>query len=283
MDLSRAKTILIVAFLMLNAFLGYRLWLSPQSLRAGGSLTGDEVERLRELLQSNGYEIATAIPRQIPRLALLHVARLPRRDSSLVRTFRFDGAPRTPREDGGSLYAREGESLEIAQNGHVVYRNHNRSGLGLGEETRTQAERYLREMGLWQDDLKIDLNALRDPRGGTRFRYVQTYQGFPLFFCSVEVLLLDGIIVEVSMYQVAPLGFSEREITVISALEAVETFVEQARSLSDRRIVDISLGYYSQDYDAERWEIAPVWRIAVADGTAFYVNAFTGEAETSDL
>jgi hypothetical protein len=44
-------------------------------------------------------------------------------------------------------------------------------------------------------------------------------------------------------------------------------------------IIDFSLGYYSQEYDAERWEIPPVWRIRLDNGEVYYINAFTGNLE----
>ena len=44
-------------------------------------------------------------------------------------------------------------------------------------------------------------------------------------------------------------------------------------------IVDFSLGYYTREYDAQRWEIPPVWRIRLNNGEIYYINAFTGNPE----
>lgn len=45
-------------------------------------------------------------------------------------------------------------------------------------------------------------------------------------------------------------------------------------------ITAVSLGYYTGLYEAESWEVPPVWRLDLADGRYFYVNALTGELET---
>ena len=145
------------------------------------------------------------------------------------------------------------------------------------EDPRLFVERFLKERKLWSDDLKFDLLVQRDTV--SRYRYLQTYQGFPLFFSYTDVKMEEGNVVEVKLYRVVPQGFTEQEIQTISAAEAVETFIQSSDAQGTLTIVDISLGYYSQDYDAERWEIVPVWRIASSDGAVFLINAFTGEPE----
>lgn len=281
MDLSRAKTILIIAFFALNLFLGYRLWISPPSLRSSGVLSSEDADRAREALQKAGFEVIAAIPRQIPRLSLLHVSRLPQPGPSLAKAFFGEDVKGIPTEGGGVLYAKGVATVNVANNGQAVFSTGSARSSSV-EETRQGAERFLRERNLWQDDLRYDqvipLNAL-----GSRIRFFQTYQGFPLFFCVAEVFFEKERVTEARLYRVEPLGFSNNELPVISAAEAIETFLEQKPDFPDKRIIDISLGYFSGDYNAERWEIVPVWRVAAHDGTVFYVNAFTGEAETAAM
>lgn len=281
MDLSRAKTILIIAFLTLNLFLGYRLWMSPPSLRSSGVLTSEDADRAREALQKAGFEVIAAIPRQIPRLSLLHVSRLPQQGPSLANSFFGEDVTGSPTESGSMLYTKGLETVEVASNGQAVFGT-GPAGNQVVDETRQGAERFFRQRNLWQDDLKFD-QVISLGAKGSQIRFVQTYQGFPLFFCAAEVIFGEERVVEARLYRVAPLGFRNSEISVISAAEAIETFLELKPDFPDKRITDISLGYFSADYDAELWDIVPVWRIAALDGTVFYVNAFTGEAETSTM
>jgi len=282
LDLSKAKTILILAFLFLNLFLSYRLWLSPQPLQAGHALSGEDLEKVRVLLRAAGYELTVPIPRQAPRLSLLHVSRESQLAAAWAEIFLGAGVPESVAANGLTVFTKNGNSVTVAPNGQVVFRGAvtRKNSLPNMEENRLLAERFLQENGLWREDLKLDFSWPRVAEGGSYFRYVQTYQGFPIFFSTVEVLVASGQVREVKIYRVAPQGFSAKEIQVISALEAVQIFVKQPRSLSAQKIVDISLGYFSEDYDAERWETVPVWRIAGTDGTAVYINAFSGDVET---
>lgn len=45
-------------------------------------------------------------------------------------------------------------------------------------------------------------------------------------------------------------------------------------------ITGVTLGYYTGEYQADAWEVPPVWRLDLADRRFFYVNALTGELES---
>lgn len=280
MDLSRAKTILILSFLALNLFLGFRLWQSPEFLRAGGGLTSEEAAHAEEMLSTAGYELLVTIPRQIPRLSLLHVSQPPVREESWPRSFwGEDVLGEAIYESGLILYSKGEESLEVAANGLVIFRSDKPTESQAGtDDNRPIVEKFMRDRHVWQENLRFDYNFREGEL--TCYRYLQSYQGLPLFTSYVECRVAEGHVRETRLYHIIPLGFSGKEIQVVSAAEAVDTFIQQQRiNFKDKKIVDISLGYYSQDYDAERWEMVPVWRIAAADGAVFYVNAFTGERE----
>ena len=284
MDLSRAKTILIVAFLALNLFLSYRLWFVPQFLQAGRSITGQEVESARELLEEHGYEVLAAIPREVPSLSLLHVSREQLPPSAWVEAILGEDMTGVVNESGNIQFEKGDETVEVASNGQVFYQRQGAVGSSSGQEGRLQlAESFLRERQLWQDDLKYDAQWTLSSAAGTQVSFVQTHQGFPLFFSTVDVYIADGAVYAANVHRVEPLGFSNQEIQVISAVEAIDAFIELAEGYQGMPIEDISLGYFSADYDAERWEIVPVWRIATSDGTTFYINAFTGENETISM
>ncbi|HZK25542.1 MAG TPA: two-component system regulatory protein YycI [Oscillospiraceae bacterium] len=280
MDLSKAKTLLILAFLSLNIFLGYKLWIAPQALHQGSVLTEEQLAQAKALIKEHGFELKTTLPKQIPRLALLNVSRLATDDSHWLAAFWGEEKVQSRRETDKTVYTAGQEALTILADGHLVYTN-NLPGTSEAN-TRSLAERYLREWQLWQGNMKLDL-AIPWGEHGYRYRFVQNYQGFPLFFSAIEVYLAEGRPREVHLYQALPHGFSDKEATVISAQKAVETFMREAAEISNKSIIDISLGYYSLSYDAERWESAPVWRIATQGGSESYINAFTGEIEKSTL
>jgi hypothetical protein len=281
-DLSRAKTILIISFLMLNIFLGLRLWYSPQYVRERGGLTAEEAELSRDLLQEAGYEVTAVVPRQIPRLYLLNVARPPVDKNFWPLKFWGDEPEIGAKSPEGAITFQKGnELLEIFPGGMVFFRKFVGND-ATGEDSRPLVERFLRERGLFEDSLKFDLSFPRN--GGTYvYRYLQTYQGFPLFSGHVEIQIGSDGISGAEIYYLEPLGFSNKEMRVISAVEAIKTMIQQPGEFTHKKIIEISLGYHSQHYNAERWEVAPVWRFAASDGSVFYVNAFTGEVEPVNM
>ncbi|EEG76953.1 two-component system regulatory protein YycI [Dethiobacter alkaliphilus] len=282
MDLSRAKTILIIAFLLLNIFLGYRLWYTPQFLQAGQVITSEEVEAARQLLREHGYELQAAIPREVPRLALLHVSREAKPPSAWAKLLLDEEVPGVVTETGSIKFQSGEASVEVAPNGQVIYRR-DKTGAASGDTSPQTADSFLRERQLWYDDLTLDAQQPLGTQEGSRISYVQTHQGFPIFFSTIDVFIADGFVYGANFYRVNPLSFSEQEVQVISAAEAMEAFIEISADSGENKITDISLGYFSAEYDAERWEIVPVWRITADDGSALYINAFTGEAEASAL
>jgi hypothetical protein len=282
LDLSRAKTILIICFLLLNLFLAGRLWQFPRYIPAG-ALTTAEVEQARQALAEAGYGLETAIPRQVPRLALLHVTRRSLNAAEWQRLVFGAAETEKSEENGKTVFLWGKERLEIEMDGRLVFSRPATvpGGEEAAEDSRQAVENFLRARGFWQEDFKFDLS-FPGGAGTNYYRYVQTFQRMPLFAAYVKVRVTDGIIREVRISWLQPLEFSGHEVRVISAQEALIAFIGKGLPLPDRRVVDITLGYFSQDYDASRWTIAPAWRITSADGRMTYINAFTGELERQE-
>lgn len=263
--------------MLLNLFLANQLWQVSRYLPAGGALSASEVEQAKRALASAGYDLTASLPRQVPSLALLHVTRQPLAAADWQRQVFGTAETAKTVQDGKTVYLQKNERLEIAPYGQVKFSRLDYRQ-GTSADSRQSVERFLRERGFWQEGLKFDLSFPGEP-GTIYYRFVQTFQKLPLFAGYAEVRVIGGKIGEVTLYRLQALEFSGREVRVISAAEALEAFISKGLSLPDKRIVDISLGYFSQDYNASRWEIAPAWRIAAAGGQFFYVNAFTGELE----
>jgi regulatory protein YycI of two-component signal transduction system YycFG len=67
MDWSRAKTILILAFLLLNITLGYELWWN-QWVVGDKKASADQAVELNRLMQSRGIRLSTEIPKDVPKM-----------------------------------------------------------------------------------------------------------------------------------------------------------------------------------------------------------------------
>lgn len=113
--------------------------------------------------------------------------------------------------------------------------------------------------------------------------YYQVYDNKPLFSGYLTVFVSANRIEAVELYLLDPSVQAEdqdQEMVVIPVTEALHALAEGLeKSPRRRRIIKAELGYFSLEYDAEKWEVPPVWRFLTDDNTAFYVNAFTGILE----
>ncbi len=67
MDWGRAKTILILSFLLLNLTLGYELW-ANQWLLGDKKTSADQAVELNKLMQTRGIRLETEIPKDVPKM-----------------------------------------------------------------------------------------------------------------------------------------------------------------------------------------------------------------------
>jgi len=115
---------------------------------------------------------------------------------------------------------------------------------------------------------------------GTEIVFRQEYENYPLYAGYVHVSVFNKKPEIIQFYRLDVLGFAEQKREVIPSSTALLRFLESyERNRQEKSIVDFSLGYYSHEYDAERWEIPPVWRIRLNNGEIYYINAFTGNPE----
>ena len=74
MNWSRAKTILICSFLMLNMILGFQLWSTNRSNQTEISLdTSGTIEELNRALHSKNIRLADELPTDVTKLKVITV------------------------------------------------------------------------------------------------------------------------------------------------------------------------------------------------------------------
>lgn len=291
MDFSRAKTVLIAAFFILNLFLIYQIWLED-----GGDnpvLFGqkEEVSRLEAALQQAALTLETALPRGGVRAA--HLVAMPWQPVMEEIIHHLWHALEHKDEQQPLLLA-EPHFLKINSNHNTTsYRFENYEVLVQREGSllvRHGLQGLAREqIGIAADEIIKQLSFLHDfvydykaeDKERLILNYRQDYEGFPLYAGYLQFSYREGDDGEISLYRIEPLGFAEQQREVIPPSTALWRFLETytARDGLPTAIIDFSLGYYSEEYDAERWEIAPVWRIRLRNGEIYYINAFTGYLE----
>ncbi len=295
MDWSRAKNILLLAFLTLNLFLGFHLYqeMTRYPVTAGsGQVSGEQIAEVREHLQSVGLELEAPIPRETATLPLLKV-RLLALDQRQVahHLFRSLDGVKVTRISGGegeTLYARAEEELRAYANGILTYRYPHPSPPTqpgpLPEKAALQwVEEYITGQREFGQELSVGEIRKLAPEEKYLIRLEQTYQGRPLVgSAGVEALFTAAGMEYLWQRPLDPLGPAGEEKATIPATEALlrlAAFHSSSGGDKPLPIIAITLGYYNKLYDAQEWEAVPVWAICIGPDHWYYINAFTGELE----
>ncbi|MBP1932306.1 two-component system regulatory protein YycI [Ammoniphilus resinae] len=250
MDWRRAKTLLIIAFLLLDSFLAFQLW----SGRHEGVEVGEQFlsgsTNLQDVLQARGITLKVETPTDTPVMNYLNIK---------YADFRTTQVQTLPNQSGDRI-------------GNVLQSRFHEP-IPLPEDQREALKNRLKGQILFIDEYERD-PAVTDK---DRIRYLQQWNSYPLFGATLDLRLVDQRIVGYTQayYQVVNKGSGKK---VISSLTATRTLIENGFIKNGETIDAIDLGYYGHTYDAEIQVLAPVWRIWHA-GKVDYVNGITGVIE----
>ena len=293
MELSRAKTVLIVAFLMLNLFLFYHLWEEEgDGVFAFGQK--EEFFQLESALDAAKLDIAVSLPRGGIRIGHLVVEPWNIHRNEVVLPIwnalgvEIDLTSEALEEHSSlseerviiSRYSTNDFKLIIRNEGIITLNSsspRSAGGIVTLDEKEKAADAFVKSIPFVED---FELDYIQQSEDKIVFNYRQLYHDFPLYAGHLQ-LFMNGLNPSgFYLYRLEPVGFAEQEREIIPPYTALMRFLEvYSHGGLEKTIVDFSLGYYSQDYDAERWEIPPVWRIRLNNGELYYINAFTGYLE----
>ncbi len=306
MNFSRALNVLILAFLGLNLFLVYHIYLPDLRLFAG-SVTREEKQRLENNLQEYNYELNTELPSQTLKSSFLTVKPLHLDPSRLKQKYfrETEGVEALHREEANRVVYRceqEGE-LIIYENGFYRFLVENKEGKEDTEEgskettvpeeemhrekAREIAENFLKERGVKPQDAKYDIVKEYGP-GNYGVVYYQKMPETNIPVYSQFIVEIKGQrVTKIESYWLNKLEYQkDREMEVIPVTAALVRLLEELGPGSRTRSIErVGLGYYNpvydsrQEYRVEKWEIPPVWRVVMENGEVYYLNAFTGNLE----
>lgn len=284
MNLGRAKTALIYAFLGLNIFLSYHLLLPFMHRFNQTAVSSADYEKTRSYLEQNNYLLEADINRSVQLSTFLTVAPSQQiRDE--VKSL-FSGASVVSAENETAVYRLADRELTVRPEG--LLRIDFQPGLFLktqsaaleDQELSRLAQQLLGENMVVPEEARYDY-IKRELDGRITIHNYQDLGGTPLYAGYMNVFMEGDRLVGVELYWLELIDWpKEGEIEVIPATEALIRLVEElGPSPNPRQIMKVDLGYYSREYNAEKWEIPPVWRILLGDGGVYYINAFTGNLE----
>ncbi|WP_018754199.1 two-component system regulatory protein YycI [Paenibacillus terrigena] len=242
MDWSRAKSVLILAFLILNIILGYQLWLDVREQLSSNLDWTSLPEDTKKQMEMKLIQVQGKIPSETPAL--------------IERTFQFvDEEQNTNRVD-----------LPAPVSSQLIF-NEKELRKALKDEVPT-IERYV---------FDPPTSPPTSPDGVFRLQYMLDNK-WPMFEVSLELFYANQNIVAYRENKVVELESKEKadkEQKVLPATNALGILIE--KFLPTGSVVkEIKLGYHGQVYN-ETLVTAPAWRIVLESGDIYFVNAISAE------
>jgi len=289
----KAKALLIAAFALIDIFLGYQVWARAQDQYAGQYLTtsGYQAREALEQLARANVSVTADIPRKAEPMEWLVVARPDLDKDQLEARFFPEGTPvmRKVQVERGTrtYYLGLRSELSVMEDGSLQFKVYGVTpvaGPAVTDEARAReaAIAFIKSHGGLPADAVADPVFYNAEEGLYHISYHQVYQGRPHYGAHLTALVTgDGRPLGIHATWPQPLGPEGSKRVLLPATDALLRLAGSLPSRSTQRVevVDISLGYYSQSYDSDRWVEPPVWRIRLADGTLYHVNAYTGQLE----
>ncbi len=290
MNISKAKSVMIAVFLALNLFLLYHL-LEPGWGTIEDVIILEERQRMVNMLTENNYVLEADIPLR-PKKSFFLTVTAPQKDADGLKELFFgDESVDIVEAEEGVTYSSGKATLFVQNNGFFSYiKDQSHSGeddeeIEIDEQEALNISRsFLQEKGLLTEDTgKYEIK--QDNENIFEVIIYEEYEDIPLFSGHIKLIIKGEKVTEVRSYRPRIVGVEDRqEMKVISATVAIMRLIEELGYAEPEKVIsNIAPGFYSREYEAEEWEVSPVWRISLDKESFYYINAFTGNIENKEM
>jgi hypothetical protein len=267
MEWSKAKTVFIILFAILNVFLFV-------SILYGSTSTGfnsDYVKSVKTLLESRNIRIEADVPSYRYKTGKI-VYDESEPDVAKVVEFLFGHSLDPVNEPESSLaHWREDDKLLIAGNNAIEFTDDSPDGkldISVKENVQKELERYLEGLGLNRRDYAMDAYIKRN--GEVYVRYLKKFRGQLLFDVYVDFTIGEAGVKSIGMIH-------KNAVSTIWPEEILSAYQLMALGAipNDSVITGISFGY--KRLQEGELNDRPVWRIRFSDGHEEFYNAYNGD------
>jgi hypothetical protein len=299
MNWSRAQTVLIVIFLLLNTVLGYFNFMRPLHI-IEASVGGDEaIAAVRDRLLQEKITLLQSIPRKIPKVTSLQLKADMQMPEYVNRLFSKQTPEVIEQIDtyGNLFYIVRGETEEVVLStaGLLTYNNREvklteGSPLISYEFARSAAEQFLSErleISTFGYQLQSQWNqGVLSP--SQTVIWCRSFENSAVFDLTIEVTVLGDLVQQCTINPLRIVGEVGIEEWSTPASNILLRLVEDdyILSLRDRKLAqgenwlvikEIQFGYFSF-FDADQTaEAMPVWRVLFQDNHSVYYDALTAK------
>lgn len=283
MNWSKAKTILIIAFLVTNALLAIVLY--SEGNQEVSTTKESFIEDVIDILEKKDISLNTDIPDEMPSLNTLTV-RYEMLDRFDVNKRFFDGKGDIEKiNDDKFTISKDDETVTIENNKKLKYKNLRKSN-GYDDLDKDRAKEMVNsflekrgydttEMMLWRLELDENLNMYR-------MKYSKIYDERYLETAYTNVLLDREGVIELERLWLVPVSEGETPIYINTAPKALLDLIGNEK-VYGKTISDISLCYYfdpkkdqyiEEPEETKEGKSIPAWRIIFEDGTKTIIDNY---------
>ena len=283
MDWSKAKTILIVAFLVTNILLAINLYREETSKNP--SLEPEFVERTLKLLNSKGIKVDTEIPLFEASLEPLVVEYESFKNNEINNKFFENRGIINLSTDGILEIYKDYEKVTLLNNRLIIYdrlENNDKNKILLENENSAieKSIEFLEDRGFDTEDMV--LSHIRREEKTYILEFSNIYEGRYLESSFTNVQIDEFGVKRLDRLWLNVTSKGEKPIYISSAPKSILSLLSMSR-IEGKTIDEISLCYYfdptKHDYieeleQAKQGRAIPAWRIKFTDGEKIFIDQY---------
>ncbi|AOT70548.1 two-component system regulatory protein YycI [Geosporobacter ferrireducens] len=275
MDWSKAKNILIIAFIITNLFLIFNIQSNLYENNSLSVLKDRNIEDVVAILADRNIKVEAEIPRILLQMPVLDVEYETYNEEKVVQRFGRGG----PISQNNSQ-----EQIEVTKNKIIIYKNNSRDIRikNINEsKAREEAERFIKDHGYMRQDVEY-WNTFEE-EGQYEVIYKQKYKGYFLEMSYMRLIVTQAGVTEFERMWLKPLQLGEHKNEIMPATKALLKVMNVLEDWEQETIItEISLGYLfdPSKISLTNWEniksgrALPAWRMTLKDGETIFIDAY---------
>ena len=274
MDWSKAKNVLIIAFIITNIFLIFHIQKDMFNKDALSSRNEDKIKEVIHILEERGIKVETVVPMEVVELPVLEVEYITHDTEELEQLFLVDNSSES------SL----NEQLTFSSNNKVLHYQRSLESVTPGitneKQAQQEAEKFLKNYGFMGSDVIYWNHSINDKQYKIVFK--QKYKGRVLEHSYMECMVSEFGVIEFERMWLRPIKFGTSKMEIIPAAKGLLKFMDEYEGFEEAVITNISLVYWmdlSQNAftnweNIESGTAIPAWRIELSNGETSFISAF---------
>jgi len=280
MDWSKAKTILIIAFIITNLFIS--IVILNNRPKGEPTLSRDFISNVEQLLEEKNIHIEASIPEEIPYLNSM-IVEFERANSHFLNKAYFNNKGRIQQGQGLSEIVKGLESILIINDRLIIYENKNSSNKypTLNMDKAIEIAQEFLETGEF-DTSDMKLTYAKEEKEVFYLEYSKVYED-----TFVERAYTNFQIDKRGVKKFERLWLNVKELgdTKIYISTAPKSLLNLLgmKDIYNKTITDISLCYYFEpekhEYieepgEAKQGKAVPAWRVQLEDGYKVFIDEY---------